>query len=158
MSESGRTLPVLLPPFAREGTLGLPEGKPRGIVLFAHGSGSSHRSPRNMFVAEALRDAGLAFLLFDLLTDAEAEDRANVFDISLLASRLNQAATWLETKLPGWPMPLGYFGASTGAAAALVGRRGAAGCAGRGQPGRAAGSGGRRARRGEGRDAADRWR
>ncbi len=121
MSESGRTLPVLLPPFSREGTLGLPEGKPRGIVLFAHGSGSSHRSPRNMFVAEALRDAGLAFLLFDLLTDAEAEDRANVFDISLLASRLNQAAAWLETKLPGWPMPLGYFGASTGAAAALVG-------------------------------------
>ena len=121
MSEADRTLQVRLPPFAREGTLGLPEGKPQGIVLFAHGSGSSHRSPRNVFVAEALRRAGLAFLLFDLLTDAEAEDRANVFDIPLLASRLNQAATWLEINLPGWPMPLGYFGASTGAAAALVG-------------------------------------
>ncbi len=121
MSESSHTLQVRLPPFEREGVLGLPEGKPRGIVLFAHGSGSSHGSPRNMFVAEALRDAGFAFLLFDLLTIAEAEDRANVFDISLLASRLNKAASWLETNLPGWPMPLGYFGASTGAAAALVG-------------------------------------
>ena len=121
MSEPNRTLSVQLPPFSREGVLGLPAGAPRGMVLFAHGSGSSHRSPRNMFVAEALREAGLVYLLFDLLTEAEAEDRANVFDIPLLAARLNGAADWLPGNMPGWPLPLGYFGASTGAAAALVG-------------------------------------
>ena len=92
----------------------------RGIVLFAHGSGSSRLSPRNAFVAEALQHAGMATLLFDLLTDQEAADRANVFDIPLLADRLDQAATWVGTIAAGRNLPLGFFGASTGAAAALV--------------------------------------
>jgi putative phosphoribosyl transferase len=91
-----------------------------GIVVFAHGSGSSRRSPRNIEVAEHLNDAGMGTLLFDLLTQTEAEDRANVFDIGLLAERLVAAQKWLRT----WPglgsLPVGLFGASTGAAAALV--------------------------------------
>ncbi len=119
-SSKSQMVPVSLSPFGREGLLGLPATPPRGIVLFAHGSGSSHRSPRNVFVAEALGRAGLAFLLFDLLTDEEAADRRNVFDIGLLAERLNAAAAWVETGVPGWPLPLGFFGASTGAAAALA--------------------------------------
>jgi putative phosphoribosyl transferase len=91
-----------------------------GIVIFAHGSGSSRLSPRNIGVARVLNDAGIGTLLFDLLTDDEAEDRAKVFDIALLARRLEAAAKWLST----WPdighLPVGFFGASTGAAAALV--------------------------------------
>jgi len=91
-----------------------------GIVIFAHGSGSSRLSPRNMGVARVLNDAGIGTLLFDLLTDDEAEDRAKVFEIALLARRLEAAAKWLST----WPdighLPVGFFGASTGAAAALV--------------------------------------
>ena len=88
-------LSVTLPPHDGEGLLGLPAAPARGIVLFAHGSGSSRLSPRNTFVAEALQRAGLATLLFDLLTEQEAADRANVFDIPLLADRLDQAATWV---------------------------------------------------------------
>jgi putative phosphoribosyl transferase len=92
----------------------------RAIVLFAHGSGSSRMSPRNVAVAERLNEAGLATLLFDLLTPAESEDRTMVFDIGLLASRLASAAA----EVRGWPettrLPLSFFGASTGAAAALV--------------------------------------
>jgi uncharacterized protein len=90
-----RTLSVTLPPHDGEGLLGLPAGPARGIVLFAHGSGSSRLSPRNAFVAEALQHVGIATLLFDLLTDQEAAARANVFDIPLLADRLDQAATWV---------------------------------------------------------------
>lgn len=119
-SSKSQMVSVSLSPFGREGLLGLPATPPRGIVLFAHGSGSSHRSPRNVFVAEALRRAGLAFLLFDLLTDEEAANRGNVFDIGLLAERLNAAAAWVETGVAGRPLPLGFFGASTGAAAALA--------------------------------------
>lgn len=115
-----RTLSVTLPPYDREGLLGLPAGPARGIVLFAHGSGSSRLSPRNAFVAEALQHAGMATLLFDLLTDQEAANRANVFDIPLLADRLDQAAAWVSTIAAGRDLPLGFFGASTGAAAALV--------------------------------------
>jgi len=89
------------------------------IVVFAHGSGSSRGSPRNRQVAAALNDAGFATLLFDLLTDDEAQDRANVFDISLLGSRLSAAALWLRSRPEAAGLPLGYFGASTGAAAAL---------------------------------------
>jgi putative phosphoribosyl transferase len=88
-----------------------------GIVIFAHGSGSSRHSPRNRYVAGTLADAGLGTLLFDLLTPAEEVDRANVFDIGLLATRLSQVTTWLRSQ--GQPEPIGYFGASTGAAAAL---------------------------------------
>ena len=91
----------------------------RGIVVFAHGSGSSRRSPRNRAVARALNGAGFATLLFDLLTPSEEIDRTNVFDISLLASRLLAASAWLEERSDVGELPLGYFGASTGAAAAL---------------------------------------
>jgi dienelactone hydrolase len=115
-----RTLSVTLPPHDGEGLLGLPPRPAHGIVLFAHGSGSSRLSPRNAFVAEALQHANIATLLFDLLTDQEAAERANVFDIPLLADRLDQAATWVSTIAAGRNLPLGFFGASTGAAAALV--------------------------------------
>ncbi|MEU4572144.1 dienelactone hydrolase family protein [Nonomuraea sp. NPDC023979] len=90
-----------------------------GVVVFAHGSGSSSLSPRNRFVADALNEAGLGTLLFDLLTPEEAADRGNVFDIELLAGRL-LAATALVREDPGATgLPVGYFGASTGAGAAL---------------------------------------
>ena len=115
-----RTVSVTLPPHGGEGLLGLPAAQASGIVLFAHGSGSSRLSPRNTFVAEALQRAGLATLLFDLLTETEAASRANVFDIKLLAERLDQAATWVGDCAAGRRLPLGFFGASTGAAAALV--------------------------------------
>ena len=115
-----RTVPVSLPPHGGEGLLGLPAAPACGIVLFAHGSGSSRFSPRNTLVAAALQHAGLATLLFDLLTDDEAASRANVFDIPLLAERLDQAATWVSDCAAGRGLPLGFFGASTGAAAALV--------------------------------------
>ena len=91
----------------------------KAIVIFAHGSGSSRKSPRNLAVAQALNDVGLATLLFDLLTKDEESDRSNVFDIELLAERLLDATTWLRRKEGLAKMPVGYFGASTGAAAAL---------------------------------------
>jgi putative phosphoribosyl transferase len=90
-----------------------------GVVVFAHGSGSSRHSPRNQFVARQLNDAGLATLLFDLLTPDEALDRANVFDIELLADRLRAVAHWLHRQPDCADLGVGYFGASTGAAAAL---------------------------------------
>jgi putative phosphoribosyl transferase len=90
-----------------------------GLVIFVHGSGSSRHSPRNRSVARELHDAGLGTLLFDLLTENEAYDRANVFDIQLLARRLTAATTWLRGENEGRTRPIGYFGASTGAAAAL---------------------------------------
>ncbi|MEV7531705.1 phosphoribosyltransferase family protein [Streptomyces hydrogenans] len=100
------------------GDLAVPDGA-AGLVLFAHGSGSGRHSPRNRAVAAALNGAGLATLLFDLLTEAEATDRSRVFDTPLLAERLGHAAVWTA----GWSgtegLPRGYFGASTGAAAAL---------------------------------------
>jgi putative phosphoribosyl transferase len=89
----------------------------RGLVLFAHGSGSSRHSPRNQFVARALNEASIATLLFDLLSPREEVDRANVFDVELLAERLLAATAWAHAEIPG--LPVGYFGASTGAAAAL---------------------------------------
>lgn len=90
-----------------------------GTVIFVHGSGSSRHSPRNRHVARVLNQAGLGTLLFDLLTSDEELDRANVFDIELLAGRLVEVTDWLTEYLP-WPgRPIGYFGASTGAAAAL---------------------------------------
>ena len=99
------------------GELTLPSGAP-GIVLFAHGSGSSRHSPRNRHVAEALNDVGLATALFDLLTVQEELHRANVFDIDVLGQRLLDITAWLRTQ-PDVPRRIGYFGASTGAAAAL---------------------------------------
>lgn len=101
------------------GILTLP-GYPTGIVVFAHGSGSSRLSARNRFVADALVQANFGTLLFDLLSDAECQDRANVFDIPLLAERLRVATDWLAAAPAAAGVPIGYFGASTGAAAALV--------------------------------------
>ncbi|OGW30217.1 MAG: hydrolase [Nitrospirae bacterium GWC2_57_13] len=104
---------------ALEGDLNLlPDGK--AVVLFAHGSGSSRLSPRNRFVAEVLRDAGIGTLLFDLLTKEEDRTYDNRFDISLLAHRLKAATLWLLERPATGELRAGYFGASTGAAAALV--------------------------------------
>lgn len=101
-----------------EGILAVPHGA-KGVVLFAHGSGSGRFSPRNNFVARILQDAGFATLLIDLLTEEEAEDRRFVFDIDLLANRLLDATSWLRRDPDTKDLPIGYFGASTGAAAAL---------------------------------------
>lgn len=100
------------------GDLTLPEGA-GGVVLFAHGSGSSRHSPRNRFVAAQLQHAGLATLLIDLLTEREDEDYERRFDIGLLTDRLSLAAEWLAQDPRTSTMALGLFGASTGAAAAL---------------------------------------
>jgi len=101
-----------------QGHLHLPDA-PRGVVVFAHGSGSSRHSPRNRFVAEALYRGGLGTLLLDLLTPAEERDRACVFDVELLAVRLMAATRWLKARPDTSLSRIGYFGASTGAAAAL---------------------------------------
>ena len=91
-----------------------------GVGAFAHGSGSGRLSPRNQFVARVLQEAGLATLLLDLLEEEEAGDREKVFDVGLLADRLQRAADWLCHEPATRDLPLGYFGASTGAGAALV--------------------------------------
>ncbi len=91
-----------------------------GVVVFAHGSGSSRHSPRNRAVARVLNDAGLATLLFDLLRPDEELDRANAYDIDLLARRLHDATVWVRDRPEAAGLAVGYFGASTGAAAALV--------------------------------------
>lgn len=109
---------VRIPPIDLPGDLTVP-ASPQGLVVFAHGSGSSRLSPRNQAVAAALVAAGYATLLFDLLTAAEASDRQLVFDIALLARRLVQAIDWLGEQPPTAGLPIGLFGASTGAAAAL---------------------------------------
>ena len=101
-----------------EGILGLPPD-PSGVIIFAHGSGSGRLSPRNNFVARFLQQNGQATLLLDLLTPQEAEDRRKVFDIGLLADRLLLAKTWLEEDTRTKKLGIGYFGASTGAGAAL---------------------------------------
>ncbi|WP_455245008.1 dienelactone hydrolase family protein [Petrachloros mirabilis] len=101
-----------------DGALGIPPDA-RGVVLFAHGSGSGRFSPRNRFVAQHLQQGGVATLLIDLLTEREAADRKNVFDIDLLADRVLMAGTWLAEDARTKHLPLGYFGASTGAGAAL---------------------------------------
>ena len=100
------------------GDLNIP-ANPVGIVIFVHGSGSSRHSPRNRFVADALNQVGLATLLFDLLTPEEELDRANVFDIELLGKRLVDVTRWVHENPMTRVLPIGYFGASTGAAAAL---------------------------------------
>ena len=100
------------------GRITIPQ-QPRGIVVFAHGSGSSRHSPRNRYVAEVLQSAGLGTLLFDLLTEAEEANRANVFDIALLSNRLLAVTDWLASARDAAGLPVGFFGASTGAGAAL---------------------------------------
>ncbi|MEU0912508.1 dienelactone hydrolase family protein [Streptomyces althioticus] len=108
---------------ALRGDLEIPVGA-RGVVLFAHGSGSSRLSPRNRAVAGVLRRAGFGTLLLDLLTAAEGDEDAATgrhrFDIGLLAGRLANAVDWLEDRTDAVDLPVGLFGASTGAAAALV--------------------------------------
>ncbi|MDH4277831.1 MAG: phosphoribosyltransferase [Acidimicrobiia bacterium] len=100
------------------GHLRIPE-RARGVVIFAHGSGSSRHSPRNRYVASALNEAGLATLLVDLLSEAEEAERANVFDIELLTRRLVDITRWVRDEPDLAGLEIGYFGASTGAAAAL---------------------------------------
>ncbi|MBZ5611274.1 MAG: dienelactone hydrolase family protein [Acidobacteriia bacterium] len=114
---------VLIPPTGLEGNLVIPE-KATAVIAFAHGSGSSRHSPRNQYVARVLQQGGLATLLFDLLT--ADEERIDVrtahlrFDIALLARRLSEATAWLKKDADTRNLLVGYFGASTGAAAALV--------------------------------------
>lgn len=101
------------------GVLTIPTGA-KGLVVFVHGSGSSRNSPRNIRVAKKLQEHGLATLLFDLLTSKEEQDRSNVFDIDLLADRVRWVLEWISRKDSASSLPIGLFGASTGAAAALV--------------------------------------
>ena len=101
-----------------EGALNVPEDA-RGLVIFAHGSGSSRLSPRNLRTAEYLASHNLGTLLFDLLTPEEAADANNVFDVPLLAGRLTAAARWLHGHENFSHLPYGFFGASTGGGAAL---------------------------------------
>ncbi len=111
---------ILIPAQAADlkGILHLPEGG-KGIVVFAHGSGSGRFSPRNQFVARFLQEGGIATLLVDLLTGEEAGDREKVFDIALLADRLLANVRWLREHAETKKFSVGYFGASTGASAAL---------------------------------------
>lgn len=110
---------VVIGPHRLEGLLRVPE-QAKGLVIFAHGSGSGRFSPRNNHVASALQKAGFASLLLDLLAPKEELDRSNVFDTKLLASRLIEAVNWVGVVPALAKLPVGYFGASTGAAAALV--------------------------------------
>lgn len=101
-----------------EGTLGMP-ASPLGLVIFAHGSGSSRLSPRNRHTAGEFQRRGLATLLFDLLSAEESSDRVLLFDIPLLARRLEAAVRWVQRREDCFGLPLGFFGASTGGGAAI---------------------------------------
>ena len=119
MHASERQVQIPAGPVHLVGALALPE-EAFGLVAFAHGSGSSRLSPRNRLVARQLQQAGLGTLLFDLLTEQESQTRANVFDMALLAERLLAATDWLQRQPDTAGLRLGYFGASTGAGAALI--------------------------------------
>ena len=110
---------ILVGPHRLRALLGVPPVS-TGIVIFAHGSGSGRLSPRNNHVAAALRMHGQATLLLDLLTQEEELYRRNVFDVELLAERLRSAAKWVRNNSELRHLPIGYFGASTGAASALI--------------------------------------
>lgn len=110
---------VSIRPVGLAGALRIPQGA-RSIIVFAHGSGSSRFSRRNVEVADALVGRGFGTLLFDLLTDEEAAHRINVFDIPLLAKRVSEAVQWLDRNASTQKLQIGLFGASTGAAATLV--------------------------------------
>ncbi len=116
---STSTRSVSIGPHALDGELALPP-RPAALIVFAHGSGSSRHSPRNQQVARALQQRGLGTLLFDLLGADEAQDRRLTFDIDLLAQRLVDALDWIDRMPALARLPIGLFGASTGAAAALV--------------------------------------
>ncbi len=118
MRDTERELVIKSDGLELRGILGVPPN-PKGIVVFAHGSGSGRLSPRNNFVARMLQDAGMATLLSDLLEQQEESDRTKVFDIGLLSRRLIVISRWLAQKKGTANLKLGYFGASTGAAAAL---------------------------------------
>ncbi|MEK7222906.1 MAG: alpha/beta family hydrolase [Pseudomonadota bacterium] len=120
MAARDREQPVRIPMDAdvHEGALIVPPGA-KGLVLFAHGSGSGRLSPRNNYVASVLRDSGVATLLFDLLTENEDRIYENRFDIDLLTQRLQLATEWVKQQAATRHLAIGYFGASTGAAAAL---------------------------------------
>lgn len=118
VAERDEDVEIFLGPLRLQGHLSVPI-HPAGLVLFAHGSGSSRLSPRNRFVAEALNGGGLGTLLFDLLTPDEERNRANVFDIRLLGDRLVAVTEWIRVQPGLGGLAIGYFGASTGAAAAL---------------------------------------
>lgn len=120
MATPGTVSEVRVGPERLAGLLGIPDVEPLGLVIFAHGSGSGRLSPRNQYVAEALRQGGLATLLLDLLTPGEEQVRAKVFDIGLLARRLLSATRWAREESSLAELPIGYFGASTGAGAALL--------------------------------------
>lgn len=119
MTESFTKEEVVIGREGLEGILRRPR-QLRGLVIFAHGSGSSRLSPRNNFVAGELSKRGFASLLFDLLTEEEAQDRRNVFDIALLGERVVEALEWASRQTALQGLPIGLFGASTGGAAALV--------------------------------------
>lgn len=104
---------------ALPGSFVVPSGA-RGLIIFAHGSGSSRLSPRNRYVADVLNENRYATLLFDLLSEAEASDRRNVFDVAFLARRVEMAVNWAEEEPKTAGLAIGLFGASTGAAAALI--------------------------------------
>ena len=116
-TEDVRVVRMCLPEVILEGDLAVKEGQP--VVVFAHGSGSSRHSPRNQFVAHALHEAGIGTLLFDLLTREEDMEYERRFDIGLLTLRLEKVTRWLKQQPEGLKAKVGYFGASTGAAAAL---------------------------------------
>jgi putative phosphoribosyl transferase len=118
-SPSSRSVAVPVGNALLAGVISLP-AVPKGLIVFAHGSGSSHRSVRNRFVAERLNEAGFATALVDLLTEQEDEDRQLVFDIGFLTGRLLRLTEWLRDQPPLKSLPVGFFGASTGAAAALA--------------------------------------
>jgi putative phosphoribosyl transferase len=123
MTIKSRPISIPVDAMGIQGDLSMPEGS-IAIVVFAHGSGSSRHSPRNKYVASVLNDAGIATLLIDLLTaDEEAVDIETAhlrFDIHLLAERLSAATSWVRSQAATERLHVGYFGASTGAAAALV--------------------------------------
>jgi putative phosphoribosyl transferase len=118
MEEQEETVTVAGQAISLAGTLAIP-AQAKGIVVFAHGSGSGRFSPRNRFVARSLQQGAVATLLIDLLLTDEEQDRRKVFDIDLLADRLLMGSVWLREDSRTKQLPLGYFGASTGAGAAL---------------------------------------
>jgi len=119
IKENNKTVEIQLEDIILQGTLFIPE-KATGIVLFSHGSGSSRLSPRNNFVAEVIQQKGLATLLFDLLTEKEGSIYENRFDIELLTKRLIAVTNWVLKNPETIGLHPGYFGASTGAASALM--------------------------------------
>ncbi|MFP8958942.1 dienelactone hydrolase family protein [Natrialbaceae archaeon A-CW3] len=118
MGTNDHSVTVTVDGVSLEGALRIPDGAP-GVVLFAHGSGSSRHSPRNNFVADRVRDRGVGTLLFDLLTEVEDQTYETRFDISLLTDRLVGATRWIRRQEATADLQVGYFGSSTGSAAAL---------------------------------------